>query len=136
MTITTSWLDDSESIIHTVVHDPWTYQEVGAALDTIDIMTKDRTKPVAWLSDMSHTSTTLRLELAEFRKLAHHPLLHGDRISRVHAGGIKMPVKLLTDMASPFFPRLFRFLKLYSSIEVALAELTTYLSEQASLTDS
>lgn len=130
MSIAVSWLDDTHRIISLVVKDPWTYGEIGGAMDVINTMTKDRTDPFTILSDMSQSEKTVRLELAEFRRLAQHPVFQHHRISRAHVGGIKMSVKVLYDMAAPFFPRLFKIAKLYNSTEIALADLTAYLAEQ------
>lgn len=123
MPITVNWLDESQDALECVTTDPWTYAEIVQMLDTAEAMIGSRTDAIPFLSDMTHSTTSPRLDIASFKRIAQHPMVRGGRITSTFLGGIGISTRTLMSVASPFFPRLFKTVKSYSSREAALRAL-------------
>lgn len=130
MPIAVNWLEGSPNILEMVVSDPWKFADITRALDTADIMTRDRTDTMGILFDLSPSAKTPRLDLPEFRRMSQHPLVLTNRMQRVHVGGTRVLSKTLIEMVTPFFPFFFSIVKLYPATEDALAALKQFLAGQ------
>lgn len=134
MPITTTWYNVEQTILHNQFTGHWTYEDAADLLDRLYVMTHELPYKVVSINEIEVGSQNPRMELGRFRKLITHGTIRDNTIRAHYFVNVTATGKALMDAIYTLFPRFFKRVRLFGSLEEALEAAHILLSDAPTIT--